>query len=89
MHVVCAWIGNSERVVAKHYLQVTEEHFAQAAKTDSAPNSALHAKTSQNAAMHRARTEHAPNAKIPGESEGFCEIPDDLCGANCDPDGIR
>src|SRR5262249_52977110 len=27
MHVVCAWIGNTERVAAKHYLQVTEEHF--------------------------------------------------------------
>ncbi len=31
MHVVCAWIGNSQRVAAKHYLQVTDEHFATAA----------------------------------------------------------
>ena len=30
MHVVCAWIGNSQPVAAKHYLQVTEEHFAKA-----------------------------------------------------------
>ncbi len=30
MHVVCAWIGNSEPVAAKHYLQVTDEHFARA-----------------------------------------------------------
>ncbi len=29
-HVVCAWLGNSEAVAAKHYLQVTEEHFAKA-----------------------------------------------------------
>ena len=29
-HVVCAWIGNSEPVAAKHYLQVTDEHFEQA-----------------------------------------------------------
>ncbi len=27
-HVVCAWIGNSERVAQDHYLQVTEDHFA-------------------------------------------------------------
>ena len=27
MHVVCAWIGNSEPVAAKHYLQLTDEHF--------------------------------------------------------------
>src|SRR5436190_12956284 len=32
-HVVCAWIGNSEQVARKHYLQVTDEHFARAAKT--------------------------------------------------------
>ena len=30
MHVVCAWIGNSQAVANKHYLQVTDDHFAQA-----------------------------------------------------------
>lgn len=30
MHVVCKWIGNSELVAAKHYLQVTDEHFQKA-----------------------------------------------------------
>jgi integrase len=29
-HVVCAWIGNSERVARRHYLQVTEAHFEKA-----------------------------------------------------------
>jgi len=29
-HVVCAWLGNSETVARKHYLQVTDEHFAKA-----------------------------------------------------------
>jgi len=29
-HVVCAWIGNSRAVAAKHYLQVTEDHFTKA-----------------------------------------------------------
>ena len=31
MHVVCAWIGNSQTVAAKHYLQVTDEHYDSAA----------------------------------------------------------
>ena len=31
-HVVCKWIGNSQKVAAKHYLQVTEEHFRKAAQ---------------------------------------------------------
>jgi len=31
LHVVCAWIGNSRTVAAKHYLQVTDEHFERGA----------------------------------------------------------
>jgi len=30
-HVVTAWIGNSEQVANRHYLQVTDEHFSAAA----------------------------------------------------------
>jgi hypothetical protein len=29
-HVVCSWIGNSELVAAKHFLQVTDEDFNEA-----------------------------------------------------------
>lgn len=31
-HMACAWIGNSEKVARKHYLQVTDEHFRAAAQ---------------------------------------------------------
>ena len=30
LHVVTAWLGNTPQVASKHYLQVTDEHFAQA-----------------------------------------------------------
>jgi integrase len=30
LHVVTAWLGNTERVASKHYLQVTDSHFEQA-----------------------------------------------------------
>lgn len=30
IHVVCAWMGNTPKVAAKHYLQVTREHFDKA-----------------------------------------------------------
>ena len=33
-HVVCAWIGNSRAVAAKHYLQITDEDFAKATSVD-------------------------------------------------------
>ncbi len=32
MHVVCRWIGNSQPIAAKHYLQVTDEHFEKAVR---------------------------------------------------------
>ena len=28
--MVCDWIGNTEAIASKHYLQVTEDHFAKA-----------------------------------------------------------
>lgn len=30
MKTVCAWIGNSEAVASKHYLQVPDEHYSRA-----------------------------------------------------------
>ena len=41
LHVVCAWIGNSQAVARKHYLQVTDEHFDRAANGTGAPETAL------------------------------------------------
>ena len=35
LHVVCAWMGNSQLVAAKHYLQVTDGHFNAASGRDS------------------------------------------------------
>ena len=31
-HVVAVWIGDSARITARHYLQVTEEHYDRAAQ---------------------------------------------------------
>jgi hypothetical protein len=32
MHVVCAWIGNTELIAAKHYLLVTDDDFMRATR---------------------------------------------------------
>jgi hypothetical protein len=47
IHVVCAWIGNTEMIAAKHYLQVTETHYEQAAQNpaQSAADGACQRKT--------------------------------------------
>ena len=34
IHVVCNWICNSQAVATKHYLQVTDQHFAVAAEQE-------------------------------------------------------
>ena len=33
LHVVCAWLGNSAPIADKHYLQVTEAHYAEGAQS--------------------------------------------------------
>jgi hypothetical protein len=56
-HVVCAWLGNSEEVAKKHYLQVTQAHVEKAlagslySGTASIENSALHNPVQQPAAL--------------------------------------
>ena len=32
-YVVCKWMGNTEAIASKHYLKVTEDHFAQAVES--------------------------------------------------------
>jgi hypothetical protein len=52
LHVVCDWLGNSAPIAQKHYLQVTEQHFAEAI-SGGAKSGALSAKRgSQNQAQH-------------------------------------
>ncbi len=51
MHVVCAWIGNSQPVAAKHYLQVTDEHFTLALQ-----NALQHPSADPRTDSHRNRT---------------------------------
>ncbi len=46
-HVVTAWIGNSEAVARKHYLQVTDEHFERAARGNTPGNTKVTQKSAQ------------------------------------------
>jgi integrase len=41
IHVVCQWIGNTQAVAAKHYLQVTDEHFEMAYRTAWQPSATV------------------------------------------------
>jgi integrase len=41
-HVVCSWIGNSERVARQHYLQTTDEHFTRASSVGETTHKTTH-----------------------------------------------
>ncbi len=64
-HVVNAWIGNSRSVAEKHYLQVTDAHFAKA--QEASPADAVHFPVQQTAEMTGtgSPSESSPNEKTP------------------------
>jgi len=69
IHVVRAEIGTSERIAAKHYLQVTDDHFDQAVKASPgrAQNPAQYSR--QSARKDRYKKERT--LVIPEEYEGL------------------
>jgi len=67
-HVVCSWIGNTESVAKKHYLQVTDAHFEKA----------LHNSVQHTAESPRNASQSKPLAQQkPLQMQGFaanCEL---------------
>ena len=62
-HVVCEWLGNSEKIAADHYLQTTDAHFEKAAaECGAAPGGN---------ALQRLATADPGNAETPGFAERF------------------
>lgn len=54
IRVVTAWLGSTPEIARKHYLQITEDHFRQAAETwDGNPESALQPALRQTASSTR------------------------------------
>lgn len=80
MHVVCAWIGNSEAVAKKHYLQVTDEHFERASGEATQ-------KTTQQAAESTRMDQNSPTKKP--KNPGKSEIPRYLTPYQAPPEGLE
>jgi len=63
LHVVCEWIGNSQRIAVKHYMQVTEADFDRAAKSGAVgEESALQKPVQQDAASSRTESQDRPKS---------------------------
>lgn len=70
-HVVCAWIGNTVAVARKHYLQVTDEHFEQAAIRGKPTPQEAEKEAAQKAAQ---QTDALPgNESHPVTETAFCD----------------
>jgi hypothetical protein len=68
IHVVGAWIGNTERIAAKPYLQVTEDYFHRAGGAECGAQTA---KTAQNQAQQAAAPARTQTQKPPTNPGGF------------------
>jgi len=69
VHVVCQWIGNTERIAAKHYLQVTEVHFEQAVQRAAKSDVTALQKAKQSAAA--SKSQQTQTTKKAPVSQGF------------------
>jgi integrase len=84
IHVVCAWIGNTEMIAVKHYLQVTDDYFEQAAR-GAAKSGAVSVQNpvQQPAAPSRTAspitTEARPEPGFPLVGAASCETVRDTC----------
>ena len=71
MHVVTAWLGNSPDIAKKHYLQVTEDHFAKA--VEKAHQNSHHFPHQQAAATPGAEKQKAADAeRNPNGDSALC-----------------
>ena len=65
IHIVCAWIGNTEKVAKDHYLQITDADFAKAiAEPDIAPGNPV-TSAAQNPAQQPSETIGSDKKSVP------------------------
>jgi len=73
IHVVCKWIGNTASIAARHYLQLTDEHFDRAVRDgqDEAAQNAAQQPAEQ--PCNGSQAEDAPSTEAL-ENATFCEM---------------
>jgi hypothetical protein len=86
-HVVCAWIGNTERVAQNHYLQVTDAHFAKAVaepatdKPGAAQNPVQSEPVSVGTDEESAKATNGNRPDLPSDSDQSLCLPNDQVAA--------
>jgi site-specific recombinase XerD len=83
IHVVCKWIGNTALIAAKHYLQVTEDHFKRATSAGAESGAtAVQNPTQQPTAERRIVSQES------SEEKESCEVMRDSA-ASCKPFAVK
>ena len=73
-HVVCEWIGNSRAVAAKHYLQVTEDHFLKALQNALQQRPAMRRNDSKTDIDANGKTTELRSYATNGECLPLCQV---------------
>jgi len=73
IHVVCAWIGNNPTIAAKHYLQVTDDHFKNA--TDAMHYAMQNMHETSGTEANRKATDNQKSSVFPSNSLRFRSMP--------------
>jgi integrase len=84
IHVVCQWIGNSRAVAQEHYLQVTDAHFADAAKEPAGGAAQNAAQYPAESASNEREAVAAGCEKEPvllGDTDSYITLPNTVLGA--------
>jgi len=71
MYVVCEWTGNSQPIVAKHYLRVTDDHFSKVVRNPMQQPAVLPRTGSQ---IDLALSTQAPD--LPGDAANCEKVPE-------------
>ncbi len=95
IHVVCAWLGNSQLVAAKHYLQVTDGDFERAAASNQTADEQATQNPTRNPTQYTAlysgiepQAEMAAHEKTP-ENQGFTAGCDLILYKSIPPRGVE
>ena len=79
IHVVCAWLGNTQAVAQNHYLKVVDAHFEKAAAQSGAESGA---QAAQNAAQRPPASNRTDSHAAPQVLVGCGPVPKETSPCN-------
>jgi integrase len=89
LHVVTAWMGNTEKVASKHYLQVTDAHFEQAQRAKTGATTCHNVPKAAPQELAAIRTEAQETKEPPELTSQVTILPTVTDSAEAPPRGVE